>query len=64
MTSKNIMKNVELAFGDLFHEKNRSNRIAKSLDFLVFQWQGLCTPSAGGLGSIPAQGIKEFVSMP
>lgn len=33
MTSKNIMKNVELAFGDLFHEKNRSNRIAKSLDF-------------------------------
>lgn len=22
---------------------------------LVFQWQGLCTPSAGGLGSIPAQ---------
>lgn len=23
---------------------------------LVFQWQGLCTPSAGGSGSIPAQG--------
>ena len=33
-------------------------------DFLVVQWLGLYASNAGGLGSIPAQGIKIRMPQP
>ena len=38
-----------------------SIKIFRSGTSLVVQWLGLCTPSAGGLGSIPGQGAKSRV---